>query len=172
LRLARKKPSVNIREENNMMYSKMIPYKEITTQLDREDTIAVISCNTCARECGVGGFSKADELVERLVQDGCDVTEEIVLQDACSEPVYRKARIRLEADAVIVLACSAGISCVKRLYPKKKVLTVTEDVGLFVTDTELEVFKVALPFAGFEEGAEYAMSTGAPLHKQKIRLVN
>jgi hypothetical protein len=119
----------------------------------------------------VGGISKADELVERLAQDGYNLMEEIVLQDACSESVYRKARIRLEADAIIVLACSAGISCVKRLYPKKKVLTVTEDVGLFVTDTELEVFKVALPFTGFEAGAEYAMYTGAPLQKQKIRLV-
>jgi hypothetical protein len=155
-----------------MMYSRLIPYKEITKQLDREDTIAVVSCNSCARECGVGGVSKADELVERLVRDGYDVTEEVVLQDACSEPVYRKARIRLEADAIIVLACSAGINCVKRLYPKKKVVTVTKDVGLFVTDSELEVFKVALPFAGFEEGSEYAMYTGAPLHRQKIRLVD
>jgi hypothetical protein len=154
------------------MYSRLIPYKEITKQLDREDTIAVVSCNSCARECGVGGVSKADELVERLVRDGYDVTEEVVLQDACSEPVYRKARIRLEADAIIVLACSAGINCVKRLYPKKKVVTVTKDVGLFVTDSELEVFKVALPFAGFEEGSEYAMYTGAPLHRQKIRLVD
>jgi hypothetical protein len=154
-----------------MIYSKLIPYGEIIKKLEAKESIAVISCNTCARECGVGGVSKADELVERLVRDGYDVTEEVVLQDACSEPVYRKARIRLEADAIIVLACSAGISCVKRLYPKKKVLTVTEDVGLFVTDTELEVFKVALPFAGFEEGAEYAMYTGAQLHKQKIRLV-
>jgi len=155
-----------------MMFARLIPYKEITTQLDKEDTIAVISCNSCARECGVGGVSKADELVEILMRDGYDVTEEIVLQDACSEPVYRKARIRLEADTVIVLACSAGISCVKRLFPKKKVLTVTEDVGLFVTETELEVFKVALPFSGFEEGSEYAMYTGTPLHKQKIRLVD
>lgn len=154
-----------------MMYSRLIPYKEITKQLDKADTIAVISCNTCARECGVGGVLKADELVERLTQNGYTVTEEVVLQDACSEPVYRKARIRLEADTVIVLACSAGIDCVKRLYPKKKVVTVTEDVGLFVTETELEVFKVAIPFSGFKEGSEYEMYTGAPLHKQKIRLV-
>lgn len=155
-----------------MIYSKLIPYGEIIKKLEATESIAVVSCNTCARECGVGGVSKADELVERLVGDNYDVTEEVVLQNACSEPVYRKARIRLEADAVIVLACSAGISCVRRLYPKKKVLTVTEDVGLFITDTELEVFKVALPFSGFEEGSEHAMYTGAQLHKHKIRLVN
>ncbi|KON30564.1 hypothetical protein AC480_00870 [miscellaneous Crenarchaeota group archaeon SMTZ1-55] len=153
-----------------MMFSRLIPYEEITKQLKSADTIAVISCNTCARECGVGGVSRADELVDRLTQDGYTVTEEVVLQDACSEPVYRKARIRLDADTIIVLACSAGIDCVKRMFPKTRVLTVTEDVGLFVTETDLEVFKVALPFSGFKAGAEYAMYTGAPQEKQRIRL--
>ena len=153
-----------------MMFSQLIPYEEIIKQLDTADKIAVISCNTCARECGVGGLSKADELVDRLTQNGYTVTEEVVLQDACSESVYRKARIRLDADTIIVLACSAGIACVKRLYPKKRVLTVTEDVGLFVTETELEVFKVALPFSGFKAGTEYAMYTGAPLQQPKIKL--
>ncbi len=153
-----------------MMFSRLIPYEEITKQLDPAATIAVISCNTCARECGVGGVSKADELVDRLTQNGYVVKEEVVLQDACSESAYRKARIRLDADTIIVLACSAGINCVKRLYPKKKVLTVTEDVGLFVTETDLEVFKVVFPFSGFKAGTEYAMYTGAPLQKQSIQL--
>lgn len=154
-----------------MMFSRQIPYHAITAQLNREETITIVSCNTCARECGVGGVSKADELAERLLRDGYHVTEEIVLPDACSEPTYRKARIKLDADTIIVLACSAGISCVKRMYPAKKVLVVTEDVGLFVTDTELEVFKVALPFAGFDEGTEHALYTGAPLQTQQIRMV-
>ncbi len=153
-----------------MMFSRQIPYPAITAQLTREETITIVSCNTCARECGVGGVAKADELAERLLCDGYHVTDEIVLPDACSEPMYRKARIKFDTDAIIVLACSAGISCVKRLYPTKKVLVVTEDVGLFVTDTELHVIKVALPFAGFDEGTEHAMYTGAPLQTHQIRL--
>ena len=49
-----------------MIYSKLIPYGEIIKKLETKESIAVVSCNTCARECGVGGVSKADELVERL----------------------------------------------------------------------------------------------------------
>ena len=155
-----------------MIYSRLIPYRDIKNKLETSDEIAVVSCNSCARECGVGGLRKSDELIEKLAGDGYVVKEEIILQYACSEPVYKKARIQMKSDTVIVLSCSAGVCCVKRLYPKKNVLTVTEDVGLFVTDTDLEMFKVTIPFSGFEEGSEYAMYTGAPLHKLTIRLVN
>ena len=159
-----------------MIYSKLIPYEEIKKKLEASDAIAVVSCNTCARECGVGGLGKADELVEILAKDGYVVKEEIVLQNACSEPVYKKARIRLKSDTVIVLACSAGFSCVTRLYPNKKVLKVTEDRGLFVTDTELERFKVAIPCVlplpppiG-EVGREFELGVGAFLLDRRIRL--
>ena len=160
-----------------MIYSKLIPYGEIKTKLEASNEIAVVSCNTCARECGVGGLDKADELVERLAKDGYIVKEEIILQYACSEPIYRKARIQLKSDTVIVLACSAGVCCVKRLYPKKKVVNVTEDVGLFVTDTELERFKVAipcvLPVPSIDEvGREYKLGVGCFLPERKIRLVD
>lgn len=173
LKAALKTPSRYIQERGKTIYSRLISYREITKKLDPSGKIAVVSCNTCARECGVGGLLKADQLAGTLIKDGYAVKEELVLQYACSEPVYRKARIRLEADTVLVLACSAGYSCIKRLHPKKKVLKVTEDVGLFVTDTELEAFKVAIPYLSSEEvGREYEMYSGAPLPKRKIRLVD
>lgn len=153
-----------------MIYSRRIPDRDITKMLHRDDKIGVISCNTCARECGVGGVHKADELIEQLVSDGYVVTDEIVLQYACSEPVYRKARLHLDADTLIVLACSAGIKCAQRLYPKKKVLHVTEDGGLFVTETELDIIKIIVPFPGFEKGHEYALSSGRPIPTQHLQM--
>lgn len=159
-----------------MIYSKLIPYGEIIKKLEAKESIAVVSCNTCARECGVGGLQKADELVERLTRDGFVVKEELVVSYACSEPMYRKARIRLQSDVVIVLACSAGFNCLARMYPKKTVLKVTEDMGLFITDTELEIFKVVIPSRIplpppiDEVGREYELGVGALLLKRRIRL--
>lgn len=159
-----------------MIYSKLIPYGEITKKLEAKESIAVVSCNSCARECGVGGLQKADELVERLTHDGYVVKEEFVVSYACSEPIYRKTRIRLQSDVLIVLACSAGVNCLARMYPKKTVLKVTKDMGLVIIDTELERFKVVIPSRISlpppidEVGREYEVGVGALLVKRKIRL--
>lgn len=152
------------------IYSKRIPSKDIFKMLNHTDKIGVISCNSCARECGVGGVHKAEALVEHLVSEGYTVTDEIVLQYACSEPIYRRARLQLDADTLIVLSCSAGVKCVQRLYPKKKVVPVTIDGGLFITETEKEIVKILFPFPGFEKGDEFTMSTGRPLSTQHIEI--
>lgn len=131
--------------------------------LNHTDKIGVISCNSCARECGVGGVHKANALVEHLVSAGHTVTDEIVVQYVCSEPIYRRARLQLDADTLIVLSCSAGVKCVQRLYPNKKVVPVTMDGGLFITETEREIIKILYPYPGFEKGDEFALSTGRPL---------
>jgi hypothetical protein len=131
--------------------------------LNHTDKIGVISCNSCARECGVGGVHKANALVEHLVSTGHTVTDEIVVQYVCSEPIYRRARLQLDADTLIVLSCSAGVKCVQRLYPNKKVVPVTIDGGLFITETEREIIKILYPYPGFEKGDEFALSTGRPL---------
>ncbi len=138
--------------------------------LNHTDKIGVISCNSCARECGVGGVHKADALVEHLLSKGYTVTDEIVLQYACSEPIYQKAHLQLDADTLIVLSCSAGVKCVQRLYPKKIVVPVTIDGGLFITETEREIVKILFPFQGFEKGDEFALSTGRPLPTHHIQL--
>jgi hypothetical protein len=138
--------------------------------LNHTDKIGVISCNSCARECGVGGLHNADELVERLIAERYTVTDEIVLQYACSEPIYQRARLKLEADTLIVLSCSAGLKCVQRLFPDKKGIPVTIDGGLFITETEKEIVKILYPFPGFEKGEEFSLSTGHPLSKRHLRM--
>lgn len=100
--------------------------------------------------------------------DGYTVTDEIVLQYACSESVYRKARLQLDANTLIVLACSAGVKCAQRMYPELNVIPVTRDGGLFITDTERDVVKILIPFPGFQKGDEFQMSTGHTLSEQRI----
>jgi hypothetical protein len=156
-----------------MIFAKIEPYEEIIKKLDKkEDKIAIISCNTCARTCGNGGLNKLNELGLRLIRDGYYVTDEAVVLYACSEPMLREAKLDLEANKIIVLSCSAGWSCFKRNFPDKKVLQVTEDIGLVLTDTDKEIFKVVMPYKNHESemGKEYRINTGEPLIGEKIKL--
>lgn len=156
-----------------MIFSKIESYEDIIKKLDKkEDKIAVISCNTCARTCGNGGLNKLNELGLRLIRDGYNVTDEAVILYACSEPILRESKLDLDANTIIVLSCSAGWSCFTRNYPDKKVLKVTEDIGLVVTNTDKEIFKVVLPYKGHESelGNEYRTNTGEPLVGEKIKL--
>jgi len=155
-----------------MIFSKIEPYEEIVKKLDKkEDKIAIISCNTCARTCGNGGLNKLNELGLRLIRDGYYVTDEAVVLYACSEPMLREAKLDLEANTIIVLSCSAGWSCFTRNFPDKKVLKVTEDIGLVLTDTDKEIFKVVMPYKNYESemGKEYRVNTGEPLAGEKIK---
>ena len=156
-----------------MIFAKIEPYEEIIKKLDKkEDKIAIISCNTCARTCGNGGLNKLNELGLRLIRDGYYVTDEAVVLYACSEPMLREAKLDLEANTIIVLSCSAGWSCFTRNFPGKKVLKVTEDIGLVLTDTDKEIFKVVMPYKNHESemGKEYRVNTGEPLAGEKIKV--
>ena len=156
-----------------MIFSKIESYEDIIKKLDKkEDKIAIISCNTCARTCGNGGINKLNELGFRLIRDGYNVSNEAVVLYACSEPILREAKLNLDANTIIVLSCSAGWSCFTRNYPDKKVLKVTEDIGLVITDADREIFKVVMPYKGHESemGTEYRINTGEPLSGEKIKL--
>ena len=157
-----------------MIFSKIESYEDIVKKLDKkEDKIAIISCNTCARTCGNGGINKLNELGFRLIREGYNVTDEAVVLYACSEPILRESKLNIDdANTIIVLSCSAGWSCFTRSYPDKKVLKVTEDIGLVITDTDREIFKVVMPYKGYESelGNEYRTNTGEPLTSKKIKL--
>ena len=158
-----------------MIFSKIESYEEIVKKLDKKkDKIAIISCNTCARTCGNGGINKLNELGFRLIRDGYNVSDEAVVLYACSEPILKEAKLNLDADVntIIILSCSAGWSCFTRNYPDKNVLKVTEDVGLVITDTDREIFKVIMPYKGHESefGKEYRTNTGESLAGKKIKL--
>ena len=156
-----------------MIFAKIEDYNEIVKKLDKkEDKIALISCNTCARTCGNGGIRKLNELGLRLIRDGYNVTDEAVILYACSEPILREAKLDLDANTIIVLSCSAGWACFSRNFADKKVLKVTEDIGLVITDTEREIFKVVMPYKNHESelGKEYRVNTGEPLVGEKIKV--
>ncbi len=81
---------------------------ELTDRL-RGRTVLLWTCETCARLCGLGGRSRAEDLASRLSADGVDVAG-IVSSSACCR--MRKAEaLAGEApshDLVLALCCDMG----------------------------------------------------------------
>jgi hypothetical protein len=152
-----------------VIFSRLLPYEEISKRLSKDSKIVIISCNGCARMSGSGGLERAEELRLRLMKEGYKVTDEAVIPYACSEPYLRElrrmARLSPEADTIISLACSAGWSCIKRSFPNMKVINATEDIGLMIIDMDEGLFKVTSPFKKYEEilGRKYEIYSGKPI---------
>jgi len=159
-----------------MIFSRVLPYEDVVKQLNKQDSIAIISCNGCARTCGSGGLRGANKLRFRLISDGYKVTDVIVVLYACSEPslreLKRKVKLDSEVNVIISLACSAGWACITRAFPDKKVINATEDVGLMVIDTDEGTFELTTPYRKYEQqvGSEYKVGTGEPIIEERIML--
>ncbi|MCK5231533.1 MAG: hypothetical protein KAR13_14765, partial [Desulfobulbaceae bacterium] len=124
-----------------MIFTKFFPHESITNQLSKDDTIAIISCNNCVRIAGTGGGKKLKEVALWLRGDGYNVKEGFLITKACPQPYMGIVRLNPLVDTVIVLACNAGCSTAKRVFPGMKIVRAMEDVGLLITDTDKGVVK-------------------------------
>lgn len=147
-----------------MIFIKGRSYEEITKQLDRDDVITLIGCQSCARSSGVSETDKMRELAFRLRADGYQVKDGYAISDICTPKVLH-AKLGKETNAVIALSCSAGVANLKRCFPGAKIVETTEDIGLAVTDTDKKVLRVTLPYESNknERGKEYRLLTGEKL---------
>ncbi|MEJ2267494.1 MAG: hypothetical protein P8X70_00245 [Nanoarchaeota archaeon] len=115
-----------------MIVSKSKPYNEIKFQLKKSDEIGIISCNACARMCGVGGKKVMDKLGNRLQKDGFDVVDKDLIGTPCDFDQLNKNQ--LHGNVQIVLACDAGVYNLKRIFPKHKIISALKTIGLGAYD--------------------------------------
>jgi hypothetical protein len=148
-----------------MIFAKALKYEDIIKNLDREnDVIAMLGCETCVRVAGCGGREAMKKLALRLREDEFNVKEGFLVPTACN-PKVTFAKIDKEINTIVSMACSAGGSNIKRIFPECKLVESSEDVGLMVTDTDKKVLKITKPFKKFENetGFEYETLTGVKL---------
>ncbi|MBF9018399.1 MULTISPECIES: hypothetical protein [unclassified Oceanispirochaeta] len=148
-----------------MIFAKALKYEDIIKNLDREnDVISMLGCETCVRVAGCGGRKAMKELALKLREDGFNVKEGFLVPTACN-PKITFAKLDKEINTVVSMACSAGGSNIKRLFPECKLIESSEDVGLMVSDTDKKVLKITKPFKKFEHetGFEYETLTGIKL---------
>ncbi|MGM9571411.1 MAG: hypothetical protein ACI3ZR_04255 [bacterium] len=153
-----------------MIKSEMLPLGEITKQLDKKDKVAIITCNNCARICGIGGVDKADEVAAQLQKEGYNVVSVGDTPVACNFEYYKDVNVDGAATAIAVLSCPVGLNVVSQVYEGKKIVKCAEGQGAFVLRPSMNRLKVEEVFAGKEsvKGTEYTILTGAPLKDQKM----
>lgn len=119
-----------------MIITKVRPYEEIKADLDKEKTIGIVSCNTCARLCQTGRKAM-EELAKRLKKDGYRVVD----TDLSGSPCFFQtlAATQLRAEITIVLACEAGPFILQKAFPRKKLVSGLVTVGLGAVDEKGKV---------------------------------
>ncbi|MFO7964039.1 MAG: hypothetical protein R6U50_08985 [Desulfobacterales bacterium] len=155
-----------------MIFTQPLDYETITSELSKDDTIAIVSCNNCVRVAGTGGEKKMKEMAFRLREDGYRVKEGFLVTKACPQPYMGMLGLSPLVNKVIVMACTAGWSTACRVCKTRKVVRSLEDIGLLITDTDKGVVKIAKAFDGFEDlvGKEFEIGTGAPMATEQIKV--
>jgi 5,10-methylenetetrahydrofolate reductase/ferredoxin len=110
-----------------MIISEKRSLQRILDSLEGFEKIFIIGCGDCATVCCTGGEPEVEDLRLRLEKWGKTVTGGIVFNTPCH---VQKARRELQiakpdldkAEAVVVLACGAGVQSISELLSKKTVV--------------------------------------------------
>ncbi|MFW9991114.1 MAG: hypothetical protein ACFFD4_03555 [Candidatus Odinarchaeota archaeon] len=151
-----------------------ITYDKLTNQLTKDDKIAIWTCNLCIKLCGVGGEIVAENLADKLREDGYNVihVETIgygchmgLVRDRTRDPVTKP--IFEKVDTIISIVCTDGNEKVERVFRKgRKFVFVTETVGVGAYNTETGM-RLQLPLV--ETGLK-ARDEGIPLKEAAKKL--
>lgn len=110
-----------------MIITKSLPYNKIKSKLDKNKTVGIVGCNTCARMCKTGDKKAMLNLKRRLKKDKFKVVDMDLVPVACCEDNI--AREKYEGDITIVLACDGGVRNVKKFSKKAIPGLITMGVG-------------------------------------------
>jgi hypothetical protein len=96
----------------------------IIQSLEGFKNVYLFGCNSCAEQCRTGGEAEINEMREALTSAGFSVTGSSIVDETCYRQLvrreYRRHEELREADAVLVLACGAGVKCVADTAPAEQ----------------------------------------------------
>ena len=109
-----------------MIVSSQKPLEEILSELEGVSRIFLVGCAKCATVCKSGGEEEVWEMQERISASGREVTGSIVIDEVCHMlRTARDLRSRKdmvdEANAILVLACGAGVQSVSATTAKRTI---------------------------------------------------
>jgi len=109
-----------------MIVSRQKPFVEILNSLGESSKIFLVGCAKCATVCKSGGEEEIWQMQEQLIAAGKEVTGSIVIDEVChmlrtGRDLRGKKEMVGEADALLVLACGAGVQSVSAASEKKTV---------------------------------------------------
>ena len=109
-----------------MIISKQKPFDEILSALKENNRVFLVGCAKCATVCKSGGEEEIWQMQEALTIAGKEITGSLVIDEAChmlraQRDLRGKKEMVDEADALLVLACGAGIHSVSTGTTKRTV---------------------------------------------------
>ncbi|MEJ2716371.1 MAG: methylenetetrahydrofolate reductase C-terminal domain-containing protein [Deltaproteobacteria bacterium] len=128
-----------------MIVAKRKPFPEIAEMLGDRSRVLVAGCGTCVAVCLVGGDKEASILASQLMLAASQEKKEFqavaaTVERQCDREFLHLFRDKVaEVDAVVSLACGAGIQFLSEMYPDVPVfpgvdtsfIGVTEEAGVW-----------------------------------------
>lgn len=107
-----------------MIISEQKNRDELRQALDGQNRLFLVGCAACATACKAGGEEEVFQMQEWLAEEGKEVTGSVVIDEAChimrAGRDLRQHRAQVEeADALLVLACGAGIQSISSSTEKR-----------------------------------------------------
>jgi ferredoxin len=109
-----------------MIITKQKPFTEILSSLEGYDRVFLIGCAKCATVCKSGGEEELWQIQEQLTASGKEVTGSIIIDEVChmlraGRDLRGRKEMVGEADALLVLACGAGVQSVSSASEKRSI---------------------------------------------------
>jgi ferredoxin len=109
-----------------MIISQQKPFETILAALGESRAVFIVGCAVCATVCKSGGEEEVWQMQEALAAAGKEITGTIIIDEAChilrvSRDLRGRQQMVDAADALLVMACGAGIQSVAAAVPKKTV---------------------------------------------------
>ncbi|MBI5888634.1 MAG: methylenetetrahydrofolate reductase C-terminal domain-containing protein [Deltaproteobacteria bacterium] len=105
-----------------MIITKKKAAKDILDALKGSKSVFLFGCDTCAEQCSTGGKKELDEMKALLEENGIKVTGSSLPEVTCyRQYIVKEFKGRGEiasADALLVLACGAGVRTVADVAPE------------------------------------------------------
>jgi hypothetical protein len=154
--------------------TRLRPVDDVVADLDPSEPIAFISCNNCVRVSGAGGEGVWEDYCAELKNRGIRIEQEILITNPCSRGYFENLQIAPAVKAVVLMACRGAQSGFHSLFPKRKMISATETMGLFIASARENAVKLAMAFPDFEEwlGRDFELGNTAagPLPEKKLKL--
>lgn len=107
-----------------MIISEQKTEQELLQALDGKNRLFLVGCAACATACKAGGEEEVFRMQEWLTAGDREVTGSMIIEEAChimrSARDLRRHRAQVEeAEALVVLACGAGIQSISSCTDKR-----------------------------------------------------
>jgi ferredoxin len=109
-----------------MIVSRQKPFSDILAAFEGTERIFLIGCAKCATVCKSGGEEEVWQMQDALIGAGKEVTGSVVIDEAChmlraGRDLRAKRDMVEEADALLVLACGAGVQSISAASGKQTI---------------------------------------------------